>query len=402
MPNNLQKAVVLFPIWLILLSDVLVNFSNSISIQFKLVATVYMIAFAFQKGIHVSLFFSLLLTLLFLAVHLVISFSLLAGINELVRYIFPFAFLLYGYSLRKHYFILRNTILSFLLLANGFQIITYFLIFLNIEPVVPLIPMEMADKGVRATGFMSHFAPFGFGNLVGFIICYFDREIRYRKFLLMIFVAFIVLSTSYKSIFTLLFFVFLFSNRKILITSGLTLIAITFVISFPQESIYLSDVIAKKLEFYVIEGNSARAESYRVMVEKLASLTFWLGEGIGSFGGPASIDYNSPTYDKFNFNWYSYGELGTTDTYYPHLFVELGLIGAVVYLFTLALPAFKLGNLENHAKKMIIAIYLALFADSIMSFSLNAPIFLVLSLTLIYPIKYNLTFQSYAKRISSI
>ncbi|MBE4158626.1 hypothetical protein HJ102_13755 [Vibrio parahaemolyticus] len=87
-----------------------------------------------------------------------------------------------------------------------------------------------------------------------------------------------------------------------------------------------------KIEFYVSVGNSARFESYRVMYESLTSGNFF-GEGIGSFGGPSSTNYNSPLYQSYYFNWYGMQEqLNTTDTFYPHVFVELGLFTGIIYL----------------------------------------------------------------------
>lgn len=393
MRKYLLKLILLAPICIILISDVLVNFNNTLSVALKFIAIIYMIIVSFWKGIHISLFIGVTLSLLFLGLHLIITFNFLAGLSDFIRYLFPFAFLIYGYHIKEHYILLRNTIISFLLLTNCFQIITYILIFLNIEPLIPTISMELSDGGVRAAGFMSHFAPFGFSNLIGVIICYFDKEIKHRKVLLSIFTIFMLLSTSYKSIFTFLFIIFWFAKRKAVTISSIVLLSTAFILFFPKEFGYISSVISKKIEFYVTEGNSARAESYRVMGEKLTSLTFWLGEGVGSFGGPASIDYGSPVYDKFKFNWYSYGELGTTDTYYPHLFVELGLFGALMYLFAIMLPLFKVKNIESNAKYMILAIYLTLFIDSIMSFALNSPIFLVMSLVFIYPIKFHEKFQ---------
>jgi hypothetical protein len=89
----------------------------------------------------------------------------------------------------------------------------------------------------------------------------------------------------------------------------------------------------QKTGFYITNGNSARADSYRVMTESLLKGNF-LGEGLGTFGGPASVKYHSPLYSYYHFNWYGLGDiLKTTDTFYPHLFVELGLIGGTMWLW---------------------------------------------------------------------
>ena len=137
---------------------------------------------------------------------------------------------------------------------------------------------------------------------------------------------------------------------------------------------------------YVTEGNSARAESYRVMFTELSHFNLF-GRGVGSFGGPSSVSYNSPVYKDVNFNWYFTTNLATTDTYYPHLFVEMGLIGGLLYLIVILSPLFFI-KWKMDKFKIVFIIYFALFFDSLFSYSLNNIAFLVASLIFIYPIYY--------------
>ena len=76
----------------------------------------------------------------------------------------------------------------------------------------------------------------------------------------------------------------------------------------------------------------------------------------------ASLEYNSlsPVY---------YGRT-TTDTYYPHLFVELGLVGGAWFLGMLLLPWLTFRNRETLVPYAILCLYL--FADSLASFLMHS------------------------------
>ena len=107
------------------------------------------------------------------------------------------------------------------------------------------------------------------------------------------------------------------------------------------------------------------------------------GTGIGTFGGPASTKYDSPYYEKFGFNWHGIHYITTTDTYPPHPFVELGLIGALVYFILILSPLFR-----RRIPKTVLYIYFVLFVDMLFTFSLNNLAFLTASLIFVYPIIY--------------
>ena len=81
---------------------------------------------------------------------------------------------------------------------------------------------------------------------------------------------------------------------------------------------------------------------------------------------------------------YGLERLATTDTYYPHLFVELGILGAVSYLIFIFTPLIK--PISKKKWLTLIAIYLALLFDSLFSFALNNVAYLMLSIVLVYPI----------------
>ena len=62
----------------------------------------------------------------------------------------------------------------------------------------------------------------------------------------------------------------------------------------------MGESVVFRVEQYITKGDSARAESYRVMFDDLADFNLF-GRGIGSFGGPSSVTYNSPVYPDTNF-----------------------------------------------------------------------------------------------------
>lgn len=195
-----------------------------------------------------------------------------------------------------------------------------------------------------------------------------------------------ILSVSYKT-FVAFFIILIFYYYKtfikllpLLIMGFVTVLAI-----FPKAFDSIIKDIVLRFTVYISEGTSMRAESYRVMFQEINNFNLF-GKGIGSFGGPASIQYNSPYYQEIYFYWYdtTWLELPTTDTYPPHVFVELGIIGGLIYFFLLCIPLIR----NRFDKSLIITfiIYFTLFSDMLFSFSLNNLEFLMFSLVFIYPI----------------
>jgi hypothetical protein len=141
----------------------------------------------------------------------------------------------------------------------------------------------------------------------------------------------------------------------------------------------LVGVATAKISFYIVDGNSARAEAYRVMFESLGKGNLF-GEGLGSFGGPAAVKYGSPLFGEYHFKWYGLGNiLRTTDAFYPHLFVELGFIGAIVWLCFLLFY----GHVNKRNAPWIF-IVVAFYFDNIFSLSLVAPSYVFSALLTMY------------------
>jgi hypothetical protein len=235
---------------------------------------------------------------------------------------------------------------------------------------------------MRATGILGFFSLFGFFYLLMFFIIETYYKGRFKLILLLLSVIGLFASISYKGIVTFLVLIFIFSKQKLKIISGFAILSVILILSFPERALEFYEGALLRTEVYISEGNSARSESYRVM----AKHTGLLGEGLGSFGGPASVDHDSPFYDEVNFNWYGL-KLGTTDTYFPHLFIEIGLIGAILYLLFLMSPLFR-KKISIRALRILDVIYFALFFDAAFSYSLNNTGYLIVALIWVFPVIY--------------
>jgi MFS superfamily sulfate permease-like transporter len=129
---------------------------------------------------------------------------------------------------------------------------------------------------------------------------------------------------------------------------------------------------------------SVRVESYIVMFKELFNGNLF-GKGIGAFGGPASLKYHSPYYEQVHFTWPDtyWMKMTTVDTFPPHVFVELGLIGGSLFFLVLISPLFR-----RYVPNMVIIIYFTLFFDMLFTYSLASLEYMMYSLVLIYPIIY--------------
>lgn len=125
----------------------------------------------------------------------------------------------------------------------------------------------------------------------------------------------------------------------------------------------------RKIDFYIIYGDSARFESYRVMFDYILDGNL-LGAGLGTFGGPSSITYYSPLYQEYNFFWFNAQSMNTTDTFYPHIFVELGLVFGLIYFIQYLSPLFFAIKNKKYVSECLLVLFFILF-DSLFSFSLK-------------------------------
>lgn len=387
--NVIEEAFLLLPVVLIFASEILHFILPSIGVAIKFLALFLMIGISILKSKFNSnslVIFALLIPILIY--HYFISFNYRAATEELIRYCFPIIILFYSYTLRDKFKLIFNFFLFFFFLNLFAQVVNYVLwqkgivlwFFSAHENGVYTIPSVYGI--MRATGILGFFSLFGFFYLLMFFIIETYYKGRFKVMLLLLSVIGLFASISYKGIVTFLILIFIFSKQKLKIISGFAILSVILILSFPERALEFYEGALLRTEVYISEGNSARSESYRVM----AKHTGLLGEGLGSFGGPASVDHDSPFYDEVNFNWYGL-KLGTTDTYFPHLFIEIGLIGAILYLLFLMSPLFR-KKISIRALRILGVIYFALFFDAAFSYSLNNTGYLIVALIWVFPVIY--------------
>lgn len=376
----------LLPLYFIFFAEILVNFEKNYSSLLKVIAVLFMIIIILVKKNSKINFLYIQLLIIVLLLYSYKIYNLEAYLTEFFRYLFPMIFLLYSYTLRTESIKVVKLFLTYVIFNDIAQVILYILFFITGDVYFA----NHFDFGLilRASGLMEAMTSFAFLNVVAFLIAYFFQYNLLKK----IFFLFILLSFSLKMlIFILIFFMLKLSIKSLL--PGFFILTSTLFLFQPYFNDFIY-VFSQKIELYLLTFESARAQSYLVMIKYLNDNLF-IGEGIGSFGGPSSVIYNSPIYDKYNFQWFDMTNISTTDTFYPHLVVETGVIFTFLYLALFFLPLIinsKVVNPKN--KSLIIYIIVALFVDSFMSYGLNSPTYLI-SVILIYPLMYFNTIESY-------
>lgn len=387
-----SNILIVLPFVIILASEVLLPIYPPLSSIFKVLAVLYMFFYSILGlKFHGSFLVLLALFLPFFIYGIFHSFSINAALSEGFRYLFPFAVLMYSYTIRRHFKFLLAAFIIFVLINDFWQIVNYVNWMRGVTQWFynkDLYGHQYSNNAsgiIRASGVVGFFGLHGFINLIAFFLAKKYYKGKYKTMLLSIFVVSLFLSFSYKTIGTLLVLLFVQYKNKLRffqVVGGLLLVAI---ILIPKVVSSMGDSIVLRVEQYITEGYSARAESYRVMFAEVEKFDLF-GRGVGSFGGPASVTYNSPIYSEYRFNWYDFPNLPTTDTYFPHLFVEMGIIGGLLYLFVIMAP-FAL-SWKRDKFELVVAFYFALFFDALFSYSLNNVAFLIFSLGFLYPLYY--------------
>jgi len=317
--------------------------------------------------------------LIVLIIHIPISFNINAATEEFVRFMFLPVVLIYGYSCRRNINMMVLFIIIMAMLSDLVQLYSYLHNFFNIGPNIIDNEFYVKDGGYFFNvGFLG--ISNAIINLSAFVLVSVFIKNKFKTILLILLFMFTFLTFSYKTIPFLFAAYFLFNKvgrlKAVMIVSlfiSLSYVAMQYVLD-------MYEILLRKIDVYMVAANSARAESYRVMVEFISGFNL-LGEGLGGFGGPASVKYNSPIYNKYNFNWYNTTTIQTTDTFYPHLFVELGIIGGIIFLILLFQP------IATKCKKAFVVntfLMSALMFESIFSFGLLSLVHLVCTVMLFY------------------
>lgn len=383
---------VLLPFILVFTGSVFSNINASISSNLKILAFIYMLGYIFYyRKFNATLFYLTLLFIPFIIYGINNSFYIKAGIADAIRYMFPIIILMYGYSIRKQLPVLINFVAFFVVINFLVQIVNYINWLRGVDQwfyyttYTGLRYANMTSNILRATGTVVFFGFFGFFNFIAIFLLQKYYTGRYKKLIIGLAVFGVIASISYKIFFVAVVVIFFYYIKRIL---NFIIMGFVFLIGLyyynPAKVHSIIESVIVRIKLYIVEGNSVRSESYRVMWSNIFGGNFF-GRGIGAFGGPASTAYHSPYYKEINFNWYDtkWLSLPTTDTYPPHAFVELGIIGALLYFFIILSPIIK-----RRLPVTIIIIYFALFFDMLFSFSLNNPEYLLFSLVFVYPIFY--------------
>lgn len=391
--KSTDSFYILTPFLLIYIGTIFQNLYPEITATSKTLAFIYMLIFVTLKGkINLNLFLTTLLFLPFLIYGILVSFNLKAGISDGIRYLFPIVTLYYSYTIKDKLPLLIKFIIVFILINFIVQFFNYYFWLKGIDQWFYYETSEgfryynETSGIIRATGIVVFFGFFGFFNLISFIILQQYYNGRFKKIILIICLICILISLSYKTLFIFLILMFIYFYKSILkFIPFVIIIFLILIYSFYAFYTKIINDIYFRFNVYISEGDSMRSESYRVMFENIKNFNLF-GKGVGAFGGPASIKYNSPYYQEVYFYWYDtkWLELPTTDTYPPHLFVELGIIGGIIYFLVLFTPLLQ--NRFNKSYIIVLVIYFILMFDMLFSFSLNNLEFLMFSLVFIYPI----------------
>ncbi|MDR3572042.1 MAG: hypothetical protein P4L81_07740 [Candidatus Pacebacteria bacterium] len=306
------------------------------------------------------------------------SFNKSAAVEELSRFAFPIAITVTIYAYRTS---LRPVIVTFIAVVISNDLFQCYAYAAHVAGLPALIT-ERIDSGLylRAQGWIGFFSEFSFMNFCAFVLCRRYWITRKSMRASWIFMLFAVLGLSFK-LFPVVVAYFIIERKNsfrtvLVVVVGTVTTAAAMVTGLLDKFV---DVASTKVLLYIVAGNSARAESYRVLFESFAGGNVF-GEGLGSFGGPASVKYNSPLYSSYNFKWYGMDNvLKTTDTFYPHLFVEIGLVGACIWMVFVFLYG-QLDRRDATWKFMVVA-----FAfDNIFSMSLLSASYVFSALLTMY------------------
>lgn len=394
----IKNFLILLPFILVFGGTIFQNTSYSvITSSSKILAFIYMLGYVFfSQKFNSNLLF---LTILFMPFWTYALFnnpySQQAAYSDGIRYLFPIATLFYSFSIRRHLPLLMKFVVLFIVLNFVVQLFNYFFWIMGAQDQWFYYTMRggirWANKTagiIRATGTVVFFSLFGFINLISFFLIHKFYHKKYKTFLLLISLAGLLLSFSYKGIGAFAVVLTFYYYKKLLKIAGYILVGMLLVyITIPNKINHFASDITQRISLYITEGNSARSESYRAMFNEIKDGN-WFGKGAGVFGGPASTEYKSPYYKEINFKWYDTGwmQLKTTDTYPPHVFIELGIIGGFIYFLVLFSPLYKIRISNNY--KLVLVIYFCLMSDMMVSFSLNNLEYLFFSLIFVYPILY--------------
>lgn len=310
----------------------------------------------------------MLVTSIWMLLNSLDSYSGKAVFEDGMRYLFPFLITLYSLAFIKNPKQLFKVLISFVIINDIFQIIIYLIYFIDIDTYYNLglhYNNNQVFGIIRPPGITHSFGFFAFSNFISYFLLDKLNLFKNDKFLKIFFLLFVFVSLVYKYIFlTIIYFIIEKKWKNIVV-----LFSLSFVIFILKKDLIQSFYKGAKerIDLYIVEGNSMRTESLAFTYNYLTNQNPFYGEGIGTFGGPASRKYNSPFYKENNLNWFNNYNTTTTDNYYPHLFIENGMILGFLYL--LSIFSIFLVNIKK-LKKYWFLLFFMLFIN-FFNFSIN-------------------------------
>ena len=391
---NLTNIAVLLPFVLIFLGAIFLKVYHPVGTFLKFSAFIYMLLYTifYKRKISKNLGISLLLFLPFFIYGILHTYNINAGIEDGLRYMFPVAALLYGYAIKEHFPLVLKFVIFYLIISVIAQFSNYFFWLQGVKQWFYSVDrggnwfFNQALGVIRATGLVVYFANMGFIAMISYFLIkryYFGTH---KKLLLGISLFLLFASISFKTIVSFFIVLLLLNYKRIVnVLSAFLVGLILLILVFPTQLRDFVDSFMIRINAYLfMKTPTLRVNSYIAMFKEIIKPN-WFGQGVGSFGGPASIKYNSPYYEAINFTWPDtfWMKLTTVDTFPPHVFVELGIIGGSLFFLLIISPIFR-----RYVPVMVLIIYFTLFADMLFTFSLSSFEYLMYSLVLVYPIIY--------------
>ncbi len=390
---KIQNFLILLPFILIFIGAVFLKVHHFTGSMLKMGAFSYMILYVLiKRKVPKNLLISTALFLLFLIYAVYHSFNFTAGYQAAIRYLFPIVTLFYGYSIREHLNIILKFVIVFVLINFLAQFVNYYYWQKGVTQwfyhyTISGQPFFNQTMGIlRASGIVVYFAFFAYMNMIAFFLIKRYYQGKYKKILMVITLTMMFASLSFKTIVSFFLVLMFYYYKKIInfITIGFLLIIGIFM-AFPLQAKTFIDNLLYRLNAYILmKTPTVRAETYQLMWKEIFNLNLF-GEGAGAFGGPASLQYNSPYYKEVNFTWPDtfWMKMTTVDTFPPHVFIELGIVGGLLFFLVLTSPLIK-----RKVSSIVLIIYFTLFIDMLFTFSLASLEYLMFSFVLIYPIYY--------------
>ena len=347
--------------------------------------TFFIIYLKYGVKIKLPLFYNLIFLILILYYFFNFIFTIAPIFNYILGFFFTFFFI----------FIFYLTSNTYTKIDNLKSIFKYFIIFIIIMSIIPLVQVLVLNTTLRSNvGLFRELGAFGAALNVAIIATLSLLIINKKKLYLYIalFLTFIVLMTILKKSIVssfIIWAIFLFFETKSILRIKLLFFIsiISFTFFLIAGSSILNDI---SLNQQYLEGTGSedhvRLGMYLASF-KIAINYFPIGSGLGTFGSLSSIT-----------NWYSdlYFQYGVAyiganspedvarnnytilDTFWPHIIAELGFLGTLFYLilwFYPLLKSFQIYKISNdiNIKGLAFFVFLLIIIMTWEGFTLYTP-----------------------------